>query len=144
MSGAVSRDKAERLVSLAVVEARGFLKEGEELLKKGDIVQASEKIYKAAENAVKILAKTHIPDIYGEAESRGRWTVSLLDKAVRSLERKLGEDVGRGWDAAWVLHVEGFHEERLDEEAVKWRLRHVLRLVNLLYKTSSDRENFSP
>jgi hypothetical protein len=25
-----------------------------------------------------------------------------------------------------------FHEERLDEEAVKWRLRHVVRLVNIL------------
>jgi hypothetical protein len=78
---------------------------------------------------VKILAKTHAPDIYREAESRGRCTVSLLDKAVSSLERKLDEDVGRGWDAAWVLHVEGFQEERLDAEAVKWRLRHVIRLV---------------
>jgi len=32
------------------------------LLKKGDVVQASEKIYKAAEEAVKILAKEHTPD----------------------------------------------------------------------------------
>jgi len=64
--------------------------------------QASEKIYKAAENTVKILAKTHTPDIYHEAETRGRWTVSLLDKAVRAMESILGEDagVGRGWDAA--------------------------------------------
>ncbi|HJH27624.1 MAG TPA: hypothetical protein C5S37_12880 [Methanophagales archaeon] len=134
MSESVSAGKVEieGLVTSSAEEVKGFLKEGEELLKKGEVVQASETIYKAAEDTVKILAKTHAPDIYGEAESRGRWTASLLDKAVRSLERKLGEDVGRGWDAAWVLHVEGFHEESLDEEAFKWRLRHVLRLVNIL------------
>ena len=131
MSEAVSADRVEieGLVTSSAGRVKRFLKEGEELLKKGEVVQACEKIYKAAEDAVKILAKTHAPDIYREAESRGRWTVSLLGKAVRSLERKLDEDVGRGWDAAWVLHVEGFQEERLDAEAVKWRLRHVIRLV---------------
>lgn len=134
MSEAVPAGKAviEKLVVSSGEEVKRFLEEGEELLKKGEVVQACEPIYKAAEDAVKILAKTHAPDIYGEAESRGRWTLSLLDKAVRNLERKLDEDVGRGWAEAWILHVEGFHEERLDEEAVKWRLRHVLRLVNIL------------
>ena len=40
--------------------------------------------------------------------------------------------MGRDWAEAWILHAEGFHEERLDEEAVKWRLTHVVRLVNIL------------
>jgi len=44
-------------VSLSIAEARGFLKEKEELLKKGDVVQASEKIYKAAKDTVKILGQ---------------------------------------------------------------------------------------
>jgi len=112
MSGAVSEDKIERegVVITSDEEVKRFLKEGEKLLDDGEIVQACEKIYKAAEDAVKLLAEAHVPDISREAKRRGRWTVSLLDKAVRNLEIELGEDVGRGWAEAWILHVEGFHE----------------------------------
>ncbi len=138
MAEAVSGGKVEEeVVTLSVGAARKYIEEGERLLEDGDVVQASEKIYKAAEDAIKLLASVHAPDIYREVEGRGRWTVSTLDKAVRSLESKLGEDVGRGWDAAWVLHVEGFHEERLNEAAVKWRLKHVWRLVELTNNLSS-------
>ena len=134
MSEAVSEDKIERegVIITSDEEVKRFLKEGEKLLDDGEIVQACEKIYKAAEDAVKLLAEAHVPDISREAKRRGRWTVSLLDKAVRNLEIELGEDVGRGWAEAWILHVEGFHEERLKEEAVKWRLKHVRRLVELI------------
>jgi len=134
MSEAVSQGKVEikELATISASAIERFLNEGEGLLNEGKLVQACEKIYKAAEDAVKILVKKHAPDIYRDAESRGRWTISLLDKGVQSLERELGEDMGRGWDAAWVLHVEGFHEERMNEKSVKWRLKYVKRLVELI------------
>ncbi|MCW7069818.1 MAG: hypothetical protein OCU17_04335 [Methanophagales archaeon] len=45
------------------------------------------------------MQKLHTPDSYREAATRGRWTASLLDKAVRMMESILGEEdvgVGRG------------------------------------------------
>jgi len=72
-------------------------------LKKGNVVQVSEKIYKAAEEAVKIFAKEHTPEVYDKAEHNGRWLASLLREAVRKIEGAPGDDVGRAWDAAWVL-----------------------------------------
>jgi hypothetical protein len=33
------------------------------------------------------------------------------------------------WDAAWALHVFGFHEARLDNEAVRRRAERVRRLI---------------
>ncbi|MEM4488588.1 MAG: PaREP1 family protein [Desulfurococcaceae archaeon] len=43
------------------------------------------------------------------AEERGRWTVTLLERAVEALTGKLGVDVRIGWDAANYLHIWGFH-----------------------------------
>ena len=93
-------------------------------------MQASEKIYKAAEEAVKILAKEHTPEVYDKAEHNGRWLASLLREAVRKIEGTLGDDVGRAWDAAWVL-VEDFHERRSKEDVI-WELKHVKKLVKLI------------
>ena len=93
-------------------------------------MQASEKIYKAAEEAVKILAKEHTPEVYDKAEHNGRWLASLLREAVRKIEGTLGDDVGRAWDAAWVL-VEDFHERRSKEDVI-WELKHVKKLVKLM------------
>ena len=132
MSEAISQDKVEVLMSTSASEVKRFFNEGKELLKKGEVVQASEKIYKAAEDAVKILAKEYAAEAYAEAEHNGRWSASLLREAVRRIENRLGEDVGRGWAEAWILHVEGFHERRLSKEDVFSGLKHVERLVNLI------------
>ncbi len=102
-------------------------------MKKDELVQACEKIYKAAEDAVKILAtKEYAPKVYDAAEHNGRWLASLLKEAVRRIEDRLGEDVGRGWYAAWFLHVEGFHERRLSKEDIAWGLKHVKKLIKLI------------
>lgn len=70
--------------------AEKHLEEGRNLID-GDSVQASEKLYKAAEECVKALALyLNLEEIVAEAEERGRWTVTELEKAVLRLLRKSG------------------------------------------------------
>jgi len=112
--------------------ATEFLSEGENLMDNGDVIQASEKLYKAAEEAVNSLAETYAPDVCEEAMKKGRWTVRLLEKAIDALASEFrDEDVERYWEAAWFLHVEGFHETRLDMNSAKRRLKYVKKLVEL-------------
>jgi hypothetical protein len=132
MSEAIPHGRIEGLVITPVEEVKRFLNEGEELLEKGELVQACEKIYKAAEDAVRILAKEYAPEVYQKAEENGRWLASLLREAVRRMETRLGEDVSKGWYAAWFLHVEGFHERRLSKEDIAWGLKHIKKLVKFI------------
>jgi PaREP1/PaREP8 domain containing family protein len=111
--------------------AERFLAEGRGLIDR-DPVQASEKLYKAAEEAVKALAAALNLDEVEKALERGRWTVSLLNDVVYTISEKLGvKELIDWWDAAWFLHVEGFHEARLRSVDVAKRLGHVEALVNL-------------
>jgi len=111
--------------------AEKFLAEGRGLIDK-DPVQTSEKLYKAAEEAVKALATALNLDEAEKALEKGRWTVSLLNDAVYTISEKLGvKELIDWWDAAWFLHVEGFHEARLRSVDVAKRLGHVEALVNL-------------
>jgi len=119
--------KALRHLELAerfLAEGRGFIDR--------DPVQASEKLYKAAEEAVKALAAALNLNEAEKALEKGRWTVSLLNDAVYTISEKLGvKELIDWWDAAWFLHVEGFHEARLRSIDVAKRLGHVETLVNL-------------
>lgn len=111
--------------------AERFLAEGRGLIDR-DPVQASEKLYKAAEEAVKALAAALNLNEAEKALEKGRWTVSLLNDAVYTISEKLGvKELIDWWDAAWFLHVEGFHEARLRSIDVAKRLGHVETLVNL-------------
>lgn len=122
--GSLERVKLiERLIS----EANGYLE-------KGDAVQSSEKLYKAAEECIKTLAEHFKLEEVKEAEEKGRWTVTLLEKSVGKLADKLGMDVELGWDAANYLHIWGFHETKLDAEDVKRRLPLIIRLKELTKK----------
>lgn len=115
--------------------AEKFLEEGKALLDK-DPVQASEKLYKAAEEAVKAAAyRLGLSEVINRVEERGRWTVTDLEKAARAAARVLGEDVYVGWDRANYLHVWGFHEAKLDPDAVRERIPHVERVVELAKST---------
>ena len=106
-----------------------YLEEGKALIDR-DPVQASEKLYKAAEEAVKALAVSfQLSDILKRVEERGRWTVTDLDRSARAIAKKLGEWFRRSWDSAWVLHVWGFHEARLDADAVRERAPDVEKMV---------------
>ncbi len=106
-----------------------YLDEGRTLVDR-DPVQASEKLYKAAEEAVKALAIFYkLQDVLGGVEEKGRWTVSYLEKAVEAISERLGGWFLQSWDNAWALHVWGFHEAKLDSKAVEMRLPYVERMV---------------
>jgi hypothetical protein len=109
------------------VEVERYLEEGRKYVERGDPVQASEKLYKAAEEAVKVLAKHFALPEYEEAE--GRWTTTLLFSAVRRLSESVNPQVANWWHAAWFLNVEGFHEARLSVEEVKFRVKFIEELV---------------
>jgi len=136
---------AERLGLDPIEEARAHLELAEKLLEEGralvdrDPVQASEKLYKAAGECVKALAKAlRLEDVLKRVRSRSRWSVTDLEKAVESIADRLGQWLEEAWDRAWALHVWGFHEAKLDSEAVKRRLPYVERIVEETRKVLSS------
>jgi hypothetical protein len=116
---------AESHLELAV----RYLEEGRKLIDT-DPAQASEKLYKAAEEAVKALT-THfnLKDILVDVEKSGRWSAGKLEKAVLSISDKVGDWFRSSWDTACALHVWGFHEAKFGAEDVKRRLPSIERMV---------------
>jgi hypothetical protein len=114
--------------------AERFLAEGRGLIDR-DPVQASEKLYKATEETVKIIAiALKLPEA-DEAVKRGRWTTDLLESAVISIMKRLGvNELYHWWDSAYKLHVDGFHEAKLRSDDVRLRLGDIEALVNLANK----------
>ena len=111
--------------------AAEFLNEGKALINR-DPIQASENLYKAAEEAIKALAIALNLDESRTALEQGRWITTLLFNAVDSISDKLGkEEVRLWWGRAWFLHVEGFHEARLSPNQVKRDLKYVEAVVKL-------------
>lgn len=125
----------EEEVDARVELAQRFLEEGRALVEK-DPVQASEKLYKAAEESVKALAiHFNLEDILRSVRDRGRWTVTDLERAVETLSNRIGKHFEEAWDRAWALHIWGFHEGKFDSEAVKRRLPYVARIVEIVRET---------
>lgn len=120
-------DRVEAHLELAIK----FLNEGKSLVDK-DPIQASEKLYKAAEEAIKAVAITLNLDEANTALEQGRWTASLLFDAVDSISLKLNtRDIRLWWGRAWFLHVEGFHEARLKPRHIKNDIEYIERIVKL-------------
>jgi hypothetical protein len=108
-----------------------FLVEGKEYITKGDPVQASEKLYKAVEDCIKLLAERHELLEYEKAERDGRWRSYLLAQAARGLAGDLGrKEIEDAWLRAFNIHVWGFHEGKLDVEYIKQDVPYVEWLVN--------------
>jgi hypothetical protein len=114
--------------------AEKFLVEGRELIDK-DPIQASEKLYKAAEEVVKTLAVVlNLPEARKAIESSGWWS-KLLEKAVQGIAKTLNvKEFILWWDSAYKLHVDGFHEAKLSSEDVKERYEYIENMVNLAKK----------
>jgi len=112
--------------------AEKLLAKGRELIDK-DPVQASEKLYKAAEEAVKALAiALNLPEARKAIESGGWWS-KLLEKAAQAVAKALGiKEFILWWDTAFKLHVDGFHEARLSSEDVKERYEYIETMVNMV------------
>lgn len=112
--------------------ASRMLEDARVCIEKGDAVQASEKLYKVAEEAVKVLAgRFELPE-YEDAMRMGRWTTPLLFRAVGRMVARLGRGIRHCWDTAWTLHVEGFHEARLDIESVAERVEDIEEIMRLV------------
>ncbi|WP_243665821.1 PaREP1 family protein [Vulcanisaeta sp. JCM 16159] len=93
-----------------------------------DPVQASEKLYKAAEEVVKALAQHYdLNDVLSRVEDR--WTVIDLARAVAVIADKPGKWFEEAWDTANYLCAWGFHEAKLDSELFRRRLLDIERMV---------------
>ena len=120
-----SKTVADARIEIAEI----WLEEGRSLIDK-DPVQASEKLYKAAEECVKALTvHFNLAEILANVEKRGRWTVAELEKAVLKISDSIGEWFGEAWDRAWALHVWGFHEGKFDSEDVRRRIPHIEKMI---------------
>lgn len=116
-----------------------FLEEGKEYIAKGDAVQASEKLYKAVEESIKVLAQRHKLPEYDEAEKDGRWKSYLLGRAANKLASNLKTDkIVDVWARAFNIHVWGFHEGKYGVEDIKTSVSYVEWLVNFVKEGKKD------
>jgi len=120
-------------VATRVGVAEHFLEEARRCVEKGDAVQASEKLYKAAEECIKALAiRFGVPEAE-EARREGRWWTKLLARASRTLSAALRDPMIRyAWEDAYDLHVWGFHEAAYNIDHVRMS---VPTIEQLLVKT---------
>jgi len=122
-------DPAEE-VAVRIELAERFLEEAKKHIEAGDAVQASEKLYKVAEECIKALTvKFKVPEVE-EAKREGRWWTKLLARASRTLSALLNDPMIRyAWEDAYDLHVWGFREAVYSVEHVKMSLPTVKQLL---------------
>ncbi len=106
-------------------------KEAIELINRGDAIQASEKLYKVVEDCIKLLAKINNIPKHKEAIEAGQWWTKLLSRASERLRRIYGDNIITAWQAAYELHIRGFHEEQMDIDEVKERASEIEDLLKL-------------
>jgi uncharacterized protein (UPF0332 family) len=100
-----------------------YLKEGEELLKKGDYVQASEKFWGAASQMIKALAVKKGLELKSHGE---------LHKYVVEIAKQTNkEEIRALWQSAISLH-QNFYENWLPPEMVKGNADDIKNLVKKL------------
>jgi hypothetical protein len=93
-------------------------------------VQASEKLYRAVEEAVKALTiSLNLEEILRKVRERGEWGINELEKAALKISEKLGDWFTVAWDRALVLYTLGHREAKLDSEDVEKRLPDIEKLV---------------
>ena len=109
-----------------LTSAEAYLQQADELLEKGDVVQASEKYYKAVEEAIKILAIENKISALNEAKVKGGWDLETLNKAVDELAKIYGERVIIDWSASVSLVT-----ANLSLDSVKEVVKYVRDLVSL-------------
>ncbi|MFN3805424.1 MAG: PaREP1 family protein [Pyrobaculum sp.] len=109
--------------------AETYLEEGISLVEKNP-TEASLKLYKAAEEAIKAIALAlGLKNTWTKEEDKFT-EFKELEKIVTTLAKKYGDDVVAWWSAAVTLYDLGYIEGRLGAEHVKRRIPYVQRLVN--------------
>ncbi len=114
------------------------IKEALDYIRKGDPVQASEKLYKVAEDAIKILAQTNRLPEWEKAQKEDNWWTKLLDRAAERLRTIYGEEVGEAWTIAYRFRMEGCHEESLTVDEIIRGVHKIVDLVKLVEKELSS------
>ncbi len=125
-------------LDVKVEELRKMFRKAIEYLKKGDSVQAAEKLYKVAEDAIKILSEINKIPEYEKAKQEGTWWTKLLDKAAKRLRDIYGEELLNAWTTAYKFHQKGFHEEQLTIEEIEeeaYKIDELLKIVEREVKT---------
>lgn len=105
-----------------------FLSEGKCYTEKGDSVQASDKLCKAAEESIETLPESVAPEMHKEAMGKGKLTRHLLSRAAD----KMDGEITHCWDSAWTLHAEGFRKMGLRISSVQKRGDDIAELVELV------------
>lgn len=117
----------ETVIEARLELAEEYLREVEDYIGKGDVVQASEKLYKAVEECVKALAQRYTTSEHQAALKEGRWWTQLLGKVARRRSKMLREPkIEYTWAVAYDVHVWGFHEAKYDVEDLKDDVEHYL------------------
>ncbi|MEJ2777217.1 PaREP1 family protein [Sulfolobaceae archaeon RB850M] len=93
-----------------------YLEEADEFLNKGDLVDACEKYYKAAREAIILLAYKY--NIHGDN----------IEDIVTKLAEILGDNIISYWAGASLLYTA---RKELDAELIKMYRQDVVELVNL-------------
>ncbi|MFP3400383.1 PaREP1 family protein [Acidianus sp.] len=95
--------------------------DADELLSRGDVVQASEKYYKAVEEGIKLLARKYeLNDILSRVKEKGFWDMKDLDDAVYELSKMLNKkEIIEYWESAILIINTSLYPEDLREEAKK-------------------------
>jgi len=110
-----------------------LLNEADELLEKGDVVQASEKYYKAAEEAIKLLVKTlNLTNILEKVKEEGYWSLSLLHDAILQISEKLTNEVYEYWKSAIIILT-----ANLSRDVLTLEVENVRKLVKLADKVAN-------
>lgn len=103
--------------------SRKYLREAEEFLAKGDPVQASEKAWGAAAQAVKMVASKRGLELHSHGE---------LHKFIAQLAAENGDErIRKLWQSAGMLH-QNFYENWLPKEMVTGNIEDVKELVRKL------------
>jgi hypothetical protein len=95
--------------------------DADDLLSRGDVVQASEKYYKAVEEGIKLLTRKYeLNDILSRVKEKGFWDMKDLDDAVYELSKMLNKkEIIEYWESAILIINTSLYPEDLREEAKK-------------------------
>ncbi|AEM39657.1 PaREP1 family protein [Pyrolobus fumarii 1A] len=122
-------DPQEELEARIAVAEHMLMRAREELLE-GDAVQASEKLYKAVEECIKVLACLRGLEECRKAQIEGTWWTKLLARAASKLAKiEKNPLILDAWSLAYDAHIHGFHEHSLDPEDIEQRLPRAEELV---------------